>query len=199
MRLAIALPTLFLTGIAVTATPLLQDPQILIDSGGDAIPISSGINQVQPNGNQTVAYDFFNDTSNIVTSFTFQTTVNPNLTSEEAALFTCSDPGGYFLGCNTHYDSPTGNLLYLFSGVNPPEGDENGSDPETGEQEGIPPGGHFIITLQGWTENETLFVNGTPPELNNNFSTDAPEPAAALTLGAGLLLIAVMWRRRAVR
>ena len=73
MRLSIVFPTLFLAaGVAATAAPLLQDPRILIDSGGDAIPISSGINEVQPNGNQTVSFDFFNDTSAIVTSFTFK-------------------------------------------------------------------------------------------------------------------------------
>jgi hypothetical protein len=200
MRLSIVFPTLFLVaGVAAMAAPLLQDPRILIDSGGDAIPISSGINEVQPNGNQTVSFDFFNDTSAIVTSFTFQTTINTGLSSAEAALFTCADPGGYFLGCHTTYDSLTGHLRYLFSGVNAEDADENGSDPEINEQEGIPPSGHFIITLDGWTENETLFVDGTPPALNNNFTTEpTPEPAVALTLGAGLLLLGAI-RRRAVR
>jgi hypothetical protein len=175
----------------------LNDPEILIDSGGDAIPISSGINQVQPTGAQTVSYDFFNDTQGIVTSFLFQTMVNTGLSSAAAASFTCADPGGFFLNCGTNYDRMTGNLQYLFSGVNPPEGDENGSDPETGEQEGIPPGGHFIITMQGWVPNATsagqmLYEN--LPMLDNHF-TDTPEPAVGLTLGAGLLLLAAMWRR----
>jgi hypothetical protein len=207
MRLAIVGPTLFLAAaVAVTATPLLNDPQILIDTGGDAIPISSGINQVQPNGNQTVTFDFVNDTSNIVTAFRFATTINTGLSSQAAASFTCADPGGYFLSCTTSYDPslnppPTGNLLYVFSGVSPADADEDGSDTEAGEQEGIPPGGHFIITLQGWTPNATsageMLYSGTP--MFHDSFTQTPEPAVALTLGTGLLLLAAIWRRRTVR
>jgi hypothetical protein len=207
MRLAIVGPTLFLAAaVVVTATPLLNDPEILIDTGGDAIPISSGINQVQPNGNQTVSYDFVNDTNNIVTGFRFATTINVGLSNEAAASFTCADPGGYFLSCTTSYDPSnpppmTGNLVYVFSGVNPTDGDDTGTDTEAGEQEGIPPGGHFIITLQGWTPNAMsageMLYSGTPM-LQDTF-TQTPEPAVALTLGTGLLLLVAVSRRRRVR
>ena len=152
--------TLFLAAaVAVTATPLLNDPQILIDTGGDAIPISTGINQVQPTGEETVTYDFFNDTKFIVTAFTFETTINTGLSSDAAASFTCADPGGFFLGCNTTYTSLTGNLLYVFSGVNPFTGGLSGA----GLEEGIFPGDHFIITLEGWipdamSAGETLYA-----------------------------------------
>jgi hypothetical protein len=199
MRIAIVCSTLLLAcGVAATASSLLQDPQILIDSGGDAtgISIPPGINIAQPCGMATCSYDFVNDTPNIVTGFNFKTTINTGLTSEEASLFTCADPGGYFISCNTKYDSLTGTLQYFYSGVNPPDADENGTDTEAGEQEGIPLQGHFIITLQGWTENDVLFVDGTPPSLINTFSTDAPEPSVAITLGSGLLLLAAMLRRR---
>jgi len=191
MRLPIVGPALFLAAaVAVTATPLLNDPQISIDSGCCSIPISSGINTVQPTGDATVTYDFFNDTKNIITGFTFETTINTGLSSEAAASFTCADPGGFFLGCSTSYTQTTGNLLYVFSGVNPPSGD--------GEDEGIFPGGHFIITLQGWVPDamsagQMLYNN--LPTLDNTF-TDTPEPAVALTLGTGLLLLAAIWRRR---
>jgi hypothetical protein len=199
MRLAIVGPALFLAAaVAVTATPLLNDPEITIDSGCCSIPISTGINTVQPTGAETVTYDFFNDTNNIVTGFRFATTINTGLSSQAAASFTCADPGGYFLNCTTTYTSSTGNLLYVFSGVNPADGDESGSDTEVGEQEGIPPAGHFIITLQGWipdamSAGQTLY-SGTPV-LDDTF-TQTPEPAVALTLGTGLLLLAAIWRRR---
>lgn len=199
MRLPIVYSTLLLaSGIALNASPLLQDPQIVIDSGGDATIISQppGINLAQPCGSATCVFDFVNDTASIVTGFNFKTTINTGLSGEEASLFTCSDPGGYFISCNTTYDPTTGILQYFYSGVNPADADENGSNTEAGEQEGIPPQGHFIITLQGWTENEALFVDGTPPQLHNTFSTDTPEPAVALTLGSGLLLFAAMLRRR---
>ena len=199
MRLAIVCSTLLLaSGVAVSASSLLQDPQILIDSGGDATPISipPGLNIAQPCGSATCSYDFLNDTPNIVTGFNFKTTINTGLSGEEASLFTCADPGGYFSTCKTTYDPSTGILQYFYSGVNPPDGDEGGTDTEAGEQEGIPLQGHFIITLQGWTENDALFVNGTPPSLSNTFSTDAPEPSVAITLGSGLLLLAAMLRRR---
>jgi hypothetical protein len=196
MRLAIVGPMLCLAAaVAVTATPLLNDPEILIDTGGDAIPISSGINQVQPTGDQTVSYDFFNNTKNIVTGFTFETTINTGLSSDAAASFTCADPGGFFLNCTTTYTSSNGNLLYVFSGVNPFSG-MSGSG--AGLQEGIFPGGNFIITLQGWIPDAMSagqMLYNELPTLDNTF-TDTPEPAVALTLGTGLLLLAFIGRRR---
>jgi hypothetical protein len=200
MRLAIVCSTLLLTGgIALTASPLLQDPQILIDAGGDAIPISSGINQVQPTGMQTVTYDFVNDTPSIITSFIFQTTINTGLSSAAAASFTCADPADYFTGCSTSYNPLTGNLQYVFSGLDLPGG---GQDPGTGQRQGIPPDANFIITLQGWTTgatsaNEVLY--NSLPILDNSFTTIAPEPSTAIILGSGLLLLAAMLRRRTVR
>ena len=195
MRLAIVGPTLFLAAaLALTATPLLNDPEILIDSGGDAIPITSGINQVQPTGDQTVSYDFVNDTKSIVTGFTFETTINTGLSTEAAASFSCSDPGGFFLNCTSSYTSATGNLLYVFSGVNPFTG-MSGSG--AGLEEGIFPGGNFIITLNGWVPDAMSagqVLYNELPTLENTFTT--PEPAAALTLGTGLLLLAAIWRRR---
>jgi hypothetical protein len=191
---------LLATGLVATASPLLHDPQILIDTGGDPLSIHD-INVVQPNGNQTVTYDFVNDTSSIVTKFTFETTINKNLSGLAASSFTCADPGGYFLSCNTSYNSLTGDLRYIFSGVNPPDDDED-FDPENGEQEGIPPNGLFHITLQGWTPDATSageVLYNDIPSLTNTVETTAPEPAAALTLGTGLLLLAAIWRRRTAR
>jgi hypothetical protein len=195
MRLAIVCPALFLAAaVAVTATPLLNDPEILIDSGGDAIPITSGINQVQPTGDQTVTYDFINNTKYVVTGFTFETTINVGLSSEAAASFTCADPGGFFLNCTTTYTQSSGDLLYVFSGVNPFT-EMSGSG--AGLQEGIFPAGNFIITLDGWIPDAMSagqMLYNELPTLDNTFTV--PEPAVALTLGTGLLLLAAMWRRR---
>jgi hypothetical protein len=204
MRLFITLSVLFLAAaIGVIATPLLppiNDPEILIDSDCCSIPITSGINQVQPTGAQTVTYDFFNDTPGTITSFTFQTMVNTGLSPAAASSFTCADPAGYFLGCVVSYDPPSGNLKYSFSGTNPLDDDET-LEPEIGEQEGIPPNGHFKITLQGWTPDvmsggQELYSN--LPTLHNDF-TLTPEPAVALTLGTGLLVLAAMLRRKRPR
>jgi hypothetical protein len=201
MRLFLTLSLLILAaGIGATATPLLppiNDPQILIDSDCCSIPITSGINQVQPTGAQTVKYDFFNDTSNVITSFSFQTMINTNLSPQAASSFTCMDNAGFFLGCKVNYDPSTGNLLYSFSGTEPLEGDEN-QESEIGEQEGIPPNGHFAITLKGWTPDamsagQELYSD--LPTLRNDF-TQTPEPVAALTVGTGLLVLAAMLRRK---
>ncbi len=89
MRLAIVYSTLLLaSGIALNASPLLQDPQIVIDSGGDATIISQppGINLAQPCGSATCVFDFVNDTPSIVTGFNFKTTINTGLSGEEASL-----------------------------------------------------------------------------------------------------------------
>jgi len=119
MRLLITLSVLFLTAtIACTATPLLpppiNDPEILIDSDCCSIPITTGINQVQPTGAQTVTYDFFNDTPDVITSFIFQTMINAGLSPQAASSFTCMDNAGFFLGCAVHYDPVSGNLQYSF-------------------------------------------------------------------------------------
>ena len=182
--------------------PPIHDPEILIDSDCCSIPITSGINQVQPTGAQTVTYDFFNDTPDVITSFVFQTMINANLSPQAASSFTCVDNAGFFLGCAVHYDPPSGNLQYSFSGTLPLEGDET-QEPEIGEQEGIPPNGHFKITLQGWTPDvmsagEELYSN--VPNLDNTFVQtpipESPEPASVFTLGTGLLILGAMLRRK---
>jgi hypothetical protein len=207
MRFAIVCWTLLLAaGVAVTATPLYNDPEIDMDGGGASLPISTNIGTVQPSAGCPVVsgliqctFDFFNDTGSILASFTFQTTINTGLSDAAAASFTCHDGGGFFLHCGSVYTSATGNLRYDFTGVNAPEGDEGAGsgDTEIGEQEGIPLGGHFIVTLRGWSRGATsggeqLYTD--LPHLNDSF-TQSPEPAVAFTFGTGLLLLAAIWRR----
>jgi hypothetical protein len=192
------------------------DPAIEISPGGDSNPISTGINNVQPdfqNGN--LVFAFYNDTTAVITGFDFQTTVNTGLTNIGNS-FSC-DTGGFFLNCDATYNSSTGLLDFNFSGVNPDDGDPGGD--EVGEQEGIPtllpqctgtpdgPGctdvGHFNITLQGWLLNAQSGdgQNIFPPNgvtLTNDF-TVAPEPESIVLLGSVMLLAAWMIRRRHAR
>jgi hypothetical protein len=207
MRLLIALAVSFLTAsIGATATSLLppiNDPEIMIDSDCCSMPIDISI--VEPhsdcptvNGLIQCDYDFVNTTGNIVTGFTFQTVIMSGLSKPESDSFTCADPKGFFLDCHASY-FPDGTLIYSFSGVNPADGDEDGSFTEVGEQEGIPPGGHFKISLVGWAPNATAsdgkLLYGGLPILENSVS-ETPEPAVALTLGTGLLFLAAMLRRK---
>jgi hypothetical protein len=197
MRVAIVSSILFLTAAVAGHATLLQDPNMEVDNGGDAIGITSGINQVQPcGGSRTCDYSFFNDTGAIITSFTFETTIAMNLSPDAQASFTCSDPGGFFKTCTTMYDPPTGDLEYSFSGVFPPIGNANGP----GEERGIAPGAIFTIGLNGWVPDamsagQTLY-EGLPTFTTSTFTTSAPEPSTLIGLGSGLLFFGLMWRRR---
>jgi hypothetical protein len=188
---------LLASSFTVPATPL-HDPEILIDTGGDSIPISTGINQAQPCGSAPCIFDFFNDTGGILISFTFETMINPGLSSAAAASFTCADPSGFFLSCSSHYD-PSGDLKYMFTGVLPEDQNET-SGPDLGEHEGIPPGADFIIEYEGWVRNQTVgneqLYQGLPTMTNTFATTATPEPSAALTFATGLLLLAALWNRR---
>jgi len=225
MRLAIFCSTLLVAaGVTATATPV-NDPEMEIDTGGFSTPISTTIGTAQPCDpgplNLPCSYDFFNDTGSLLTSFTFETKINPGLSSEIITQnFTCVDPSGYFAaggspGCAVNYipnaidplnpsAGPFGDLKYVFSAVNPPDGDET-SQSELGEGEGIPAGGHFMITFKGWKPDLTVTVNNMivplysgEPMTDNSFQT-VPEPAAAGSLLVGFMLLAAMWRRRVAR
>ncbi len=179
--------------LILTATPIpFGDPQILIDTGGDPLPISTSLGVVQPCGQPHCAFDFFNDTGVFVTSFLFETIVNAHL-QDITSKFSCADPFGFFMGCHVDYNSASGDLKFLFAGVVSPD---NGVDPPG--PHGIPPNADFFIALDGWVFNTDLFPRGNPPGLTNTFTT-SPEPSAWLTLGTGLMLLAgvACWRRRA--
>lgn len=202
MRLLIVSSLLLLViSFTVTATPISYplppgDPRILIDTGGDALPLSTNLGVVQPCGAPHCAFDFFNDLGVFVTSFTFEALVNKDLQNIQN-LFTCADPSHFFMGCTVDYTAATGDLKFLFAGVVVVA---NGVDPPG--PHGIPPGANFFIALDGWVDNETIFPGGDPPEINGSFTTitTSPEPSAWLTLGTGLMLLAGMaYRRRRVR
>ena len=177
------------------------DPQILIDLGGESTGISGGITTIQPDGTDPLTFDFFNDTGNIITGFTFLVQLNTGLSAAQIALFSCPT-SGFFLSTDcSHYNSDTGILPFIFSGVNPSDGDEfcpigaEFCDSEFGEQEGIPVNGHFLVTLNGWTRNLAGgSIYGDLPTFQNSFTT-APEPSMIPILAGGVLLIAVFARR----
>jgi len=193
--------------LSAFANPVPTDPQILIDSGGDPYSLSTQFDIVQPSGADPLQFSFVNDSNGIVTGLTFDTTISKNLTTAQVnSGFSCPSSAnqGYFLSCGITYTQSTGELLYKFSGVNPPDGDE-ATDNEFGEFEGIPIGDDFTITLAGWTDGATA-SDGTPlyaslPKFDDSF-TATPEPSLVSLLAAqGILLICIAGfvRRRANR
>lgn len=210
-----------LTGFSISAlAATLPDPGILLDVGSASSPITTGINTVQPNGANTLIFDFFNNTGSVITGFTFQTTVTAGL--QGGPYFSCQDRAGFFLNCAAGYTAATGSLIISFSGVKPDDLG-GGLDTGAGQQEGIPPlmpqcapnpdapgcqVGHFYFTLEGWTlgADTPRSVDGVPlysPEglvLDNHFTTDAvPEPSGVVLFGTGLLLVLALGARRAAR
>jgi hypothetical protein len=159
-----------------------------------------------PEGDCTFVFD--NNTGAIVTGLDFNMDIVTGLTKAEIAdTFTCNQGGrGYFLNCAVTYNSTTGDLDYLFSGVKPPDGDEtcglprSPRDCEINEQEGIPLDGIFRIELTGWVADATVgdptmvFPNGQLPVFTDTFTT--PEPSSFFSVGIGLLLLAGVFQFR---
>ncbi len=198
-----SLPRVLLLVGVLAALPTVGFATKVIIKGGDpppTLPIQD-VNFVQPdcsNGMQSgpnCTYYFQDTTTSIVDSFTFEAAI----TVSEESDFSCSptiktgpdkgyDPNGYFKNCSVSFDSiPDSSnveLVYTYSGVNPPDGDEAPGNPnggEIGEYEGIPPDGVFTIELEGWSGPlESLSLSTT--------YVLAPEPSAAIILLTELLL-----------
>jgi hypothetical protein len=201
---------LLLMGV-LAALPTVGFATKVIIKGGDpppTLPIQD-VNYVQPdcsNGmpgvtgfppQPTCTYYFEDTTTSIVDSFTFEATITVSEESDFSCLPTITsgpdkgyDPNGYFKNCSVSFDPIAGStnveLVYNYSGVNPPDGDEAPTDypknhGEIGEYEGIPPDGVFTIELEGWS--------GPLKSLTLNTSyVLAPEPSAAIILLTELLL-----------
>jgi len=181
-----------------------QDPGILVEDG-DPTPMSitTDLGLVQPNGQGMVTFDFINDSNGIVDELEFMVTINTGLSQSLINdAFSISQGGGlgYFKNDTISYNSTTGVLTYLFSGVDPSDNDEfcPNPDPEVNEQEGIPPCGVFHITLSGWVDDAnfmgTQLYSGTPT-FTNSFA-DSPEPSTIAFSGFGLLILAAVVERR---
>jgi len=205
------LPRAFLLWGVLAALPTVGFATKVIIKGGDPPPTQpiQNVNFVQPdcsNGipgetgwppQPTCTYYFQDTTASIVDSFTFEATITVSEESDFSCLPTIQsgpdkgfDPNGYFKNCSVSFDSiPDSSnveLVYAYSGVNPPDGDEApgdypGNDGEIGQYEGIPPDGVFTIELEGWS--------GPLKNLSLNTSyVLAPEPSAAIILLTELLL-----------
>ena len=212
---------LFSLLVAVPLIGLAQednDPRILLAGGDDGPQPVQNIGNVQPactdggiSGSTylfglvplpTCTYNFQNTSGSILTSFTFETQVNANLPFPNL-LFNCDQQGlGYFLNCNVMYNSSSGDLKYVFSGVNPSDGDETpgpGFDNQYNEQEGIPPTGLFHITLVNWSPAfDGVLWGNQLPTLTNSFTT-VPEASSIVILLTELLLLAAfltLFRRK---
>ena len=215
LRSSLVLLVFLVVRPAADGTPL--DPEIVIDLGLQSVPVSTNISIVQPTPTGAdITFQFFNDTGFVVNSLMFETDINKGLTTVTTA-FTCSQPGGYFLGCTITYDVKTGHLIYLFSGVTGLDGEEidpssplctkNVScDNEQGEHEGIPLGGHFTVTLLGWTLAPTAQTPSGGTELlysgqrtfNDSFTT-VPEPSNGELVGFLLVIGILAIRYRVIR
>ena len=121
------------------------DPFAGVESDNFSTPISQFVSTYgstfDPTANNGVV-GLYNDTGNIITSLTLDTTIAKYLTAADIAdSFTCNSAGNpFFLHCGFGYNSSTGSLSIEFYGVNPSDADEfGGLADEIGEQEGIPP------------------------------------------------------------
>ena len=175
------------------------DPRMIIDSGDPApIPISTGVNSVLPDGTSfSQTFDFVNDLGVVIVGFDFRTVVAPGF---DPLDFTCAS--GYFLNCVATYNDVSGDLRYLFSGVNPPDpGDVLDTsvfpfDDFANEMKGIPLHGLFHITIEGFN-TEGLFDDQHPiMAFSGTVLTEVPEPSALLVLLASFVLMAGMLELR---
>jgi len=168
------------------------------------LDITTDLGNVQPNGQGLVTFDFINDSNGIVDELEFMVTINMGLSQSVINnAFSISQGGGlgYFKNDTISYNSTTGVLTYLFSGVDPSDNDEfcPNPDPEANEQEGIPECGVFHITLSGWVNDAnfmgTQLYSGTPT-FTNSFADSSPEPSTIAFSGLGLLILAAVVERR---
>src|SRR5262249_42347383 len=98
----------------------VTDPAMGLDDGSLSSPIT-GASFTPVNGGGV--FDFFNDTGQIITLLTFETTVLPGLTPGQLALFVCNDantpghPNPFFLNCSIAYNGLNGLMDISFFGT----------------------------------------------------------------------------------
>ncbi|HTR39649.1 MAG TPA: hypothetical protein VMH80_27435 [Bryobacteraceae bacterium] len=179
-------------------------------SSCDPIPIpltqtNGALNDLQPDGSDSVTDEFLNLTGTLLDDLSFSTTINKNLDPSMLANdgdFTCVAPNGFYLNCAVTYDPTSGALTTYYYGVNPPDWHDlpvvvifedilGGGFGNTG----IPNLGLFEVQLQGWTsdlmDGRTQLYSGLPT-LSNTFNVpvNLPEPSAALILLTETFLLA---------
>jgi hypothetical protein len=206
----------------------IQDPTAGVESDNFSSAISTFSGTFDPTANNGIL-GLYNDTGAIITALFLHTTIAHNLSAADISLsFNCNSGAAnpFFLYCGFDYIGSSGSLTISYYGVNPPDGDEfRGTDPEVGEQEGIPPAdvaclidqvsckGHFAFVFNnnflmtegasnGWVpqtkssaDGVTLLFNGQPLFDPPKF-TASPEPGSLLLLGGGIFALGVLSRRR---
>lgn len=170
------------------------DPSMNIDSGDPTpMPVSGGVTFTPP-GDASDTFDFLNDLGLIITGFKFETTVVTNFTGP----LSCSS--GYFLHCDVSYTPSSGDLIFNFHGVAAFDNDEVASqDTEANEHEGIPLGGRFHLTINGFDTASGIYdSNADIKPFVGSYTTATPEPSSIGFLAAGLLAMAgaLRYRRR---
>jgi hypothetical protein len=201
-RLLIATSILASCCLVGSASTIPNDPDIVLDAGGDASPLTTGTNFI-PDANGGGTFDYFNPYAFPITALTFEVTLVQGLPqSTISSDFNCSS--GFFQTCSFNYDSPSGVLdIDFFTALNNPTGTG------VGQERGIPPlcttnsnvqcgiTGFFEITIDGWsnTASPGLF-NGTPTFDVIGVSV-APEPSSGILFGS-VLLLAFLFRRAGV-
>ena len=199
------------TSIIAAADPLTGDPDILIEAGDfsssftGSVTVSPGAGAVCGVGGVDRCFDYVNNTGSTITQFTFSLDIG-SLTPFEQSLFQCTSGGPFFDSCHTSYDGEF--LSYLYSGAHPEIGLSEPCDTEIGEavKEGIPVAGlctiegnkvgHFFFEFQGWTGTTSGGVNLANVAVTGS---SVPEPIAWPVLGAALLAIGGLARRKARR
>ena len=207
----------------------IPDPTMGVQGGSLSDPISIGSTLI-PSGGGGGEFGFYNPFPNFITALTFDVLIKPNLDVTlgfgPATLFTCNDASNptlanpFFLNCGVTYDNGSGLLAISFFGVNPND-DNDSTDNEQGEQEGIPPllpgcadnpdgagctdVGHFIITLDnnfgvgsdngGWSVANSSALFSTDPTPGVADITTTPETSSAAFLLAGLAGLALFGRK----
>ena len=213
----------------VAAADSFTDPAMGMDAGSFSTALSTFTSFTPDQTNGGGFLDLFNDTGELITSITFETTIKTGLTGINvdtiSRTFPCNGatnltlPNPFFLNCDVTYDSTSGHLDFKFVGVNPPGG---------GPDEGIPPlppgctalnadsdpsctgQGHFAIIFNdgfattgdsgGWLGTDTDLFNGPPVFSVAAVTTEQVTPEPASLLLAGAGLLALaVGRRRLLR
>jgi len=147
-----ALYAIVVSAICITGAyaGTIKDPALGVDAGSFSTAVSS-IGFIDPHGDgDTGVVGLYNDTGGMITDLYLTAALSTGLdpgTVESAFSCNATNPavGGpqpvnpFFKFCSVNYNSTSGLLKIRFFGTNPLDGDDEGTDDEIGEQEGIPP------------------------------------------------------------
>jgi hypothetical protein len=196
---SVILATCSIVGSAGIIPP--TDPDIILDAGGDAMPLTTGTNFV-PDADGGGTFDYFNPFQFTIVALTFHVSLLPGLGPDVISSdFNCSS--GFFETCNFTYTSQSGLLTIDFA---TDHGNPVGAG--IGQMAGIPPlcqssdnpqcdiTGFFEITIDGWSDSASpgLFNCPTPgaagctPTFTTTDVVLTPEPSEGILFASVLLI-----------